>query len=487
MKKLIITSILAALVTIGTTVMAQDYPDEYLGLPGDNLNLYAVMKLFQESQTLEVFERNLNDENTRINNLDLNGDGLVDYINVIDYVDGDVHTIVLRAELGHNETQDVAVFTVQRFSDGSVQIQLVGDDQLYGKNYIIEPNYGDNYGETPNPGYTGRPANRVNVTVIRTTPFEVAAWPLVRFIYAPNYVVWHSSWYWGYYPSYWHPWRPFFWDFYYGYHYNLYNDYYAHYRHWQHYRYSRYNDFYYSGIRSHSPQVAVRIRDGQYRSTYSHPEQRREGEALYTSVHSDRNSNTGRTGNTSVSGQRRSTGSQSNRGQAASRSRSNTTQQSTGAATGNSGNNRNRDQKSNSAGRSSTFNSNRPVTKPSNGQNAESPRRQGTFNDNRPVTKPSSGQNADAPKRQTTNATNQTDARSSSDQNRPVSRRPSTTTSQKPSPRSQPAQRGENARTSGSSKNAASSATRKSTESKSSSKKDNKTKNSDNNNNSRRK
>ena len=24
-------------------VAAQDYPDEYLGLPGDNLNLYAVM------------------------------------------------------------------------------------------------------------------------------------------------------------------------------------------------------------------------------------------------------------------------------------------------------------------------------------------------------------------------------------------------------------------------------------------------------------
>ncbi len=99
MKKLIITSILALLVAAGTTVMAQDYPEEYLGLPGDNLNLYAVMKLFQESETLEGFERNLNDENSRINNLDLNGDNLIDYITVNDYVDGNVHTIVLRVAL----------------------------------------------------------------------------------------------------------------------------------------------------------------------------------------------------------------------------------------------------------------------------------------------------------------------------------------------------------------------------------------------------
>src|SRR5512136_904604 len=90
MKKFLITSILAAMVAIGNTVTAQDQPDEYLGLPGDNFNLYAVMKLFQESETLEGFERALNDENSRINNLDLNGDNLIDYITVTDYPDGDV-------------------------------------------------------------------------------------------------------------------------------------------------------------------------------------------------------------------------------------------------------------------------------------------------------------------------------------------------------------------------------------------------------------
>lgn len=287
MKKLIIISILAALVT---AVMAQNYPDEYLGLPGDNLNLYAVMKLFQESETLEGFERSLNDENSRINNLDLNSDNLTDYINVVDYVDGDVHTIVLRAILDRNETQDVAVFTVQRFRDGSVQIQLVGDEDLYGKDYIIEPIYDDNYAETPNPGYAGRPGNRVNITIVRTTPVEIAYWPLVRFIFMPDYVIWRSSWYWGYYPPYWHPWRPFFWHYYYGYHYHWHPHYYAHYHLWHQHRYTRYNDFYYTGIRSHSPVVENRIKEGTYKLTYSHPEQRKDGEALYSRTYTGRDS-----------------------------------------------------------------------------------------------------------------------------------------------------------------------------------------------------
>jgi len=104
MKKLVITSTLALLATAWSMVGAKEYPAEYLGLPGDNLNLYATMKLFQESETLESFEKNLNDENSRINNLDLNGDNQVDYIMVIDYVDGDDHSIVLRAALNKNET-----------------------------------------------------------------------------------------------------------------------------------------------------------------------------------------------------------------------------------------------------------------------------------------------------------------------------------------------------------------------------------------------
>ena len=121
-----------------------------------------------------------------------------------------------------------------------LQIQLVGDEALYGRNYIVEPIYDNNYAGTYNPGYTGRSRIRMNV---------VANWPLVRFIYYPGYISWHSSWYWGYYPSYWNPWRPYYWHYYYGYHHNYYPEYYRHYRRWHHNRYDRYHDFYYQSYK----------------------------------------------------------------------------------------------------------------------------------------------------------------------------------------------------------------------------------------------
>ena len=99
MKNSLLTPVLLLLFATGTMARAQGQDAESLGLPGDNLNLYAVMELFQKSETLEGFERSLNDENSRINNLDLNGDGHVDYIRVIDNVDGSVHNIVLQVSV----------------------------------------------------------------------------------------------------------------------------------------------------------------------------------------------------------------------------------------------------------------------------------------------------------------------------------------------------------------------------------------------------
>jgi len=287
MKKIIITSILTLLITGWNAIGAPDYPDEYLGLPGDNLNLYAVMKLFQESETLEGFERNLNIEDSRINNLDLNGDNMVDYLTVSDYVDGNVHTIVLRAFLNQYESQDVAVFVVEQLRNGEVRIQLIGDEALYGENYIIEPIYS----ETPNPGYIGRTGNRSGVTVVTTNYYDIAAWPVIRYICHPAYVVWRSSWYWGYYPVYWDPWSPYYWHFYYGYHYNWNTYYHRNYRPWKHVRWNRYDRFYSNRVRVYSPTVVVNINRGVYRDTYSRPDQKRAGEELYARTRDSRRAN----------------------------------------------------------------------------------------------------------------------------------------------------------------------------------------------------
>ena len=169
-----------------------------LGMAGDNLDLYGVLEVFKNSKSIEAFEKELNKENNHLNNLDLNEDGEVDYIRVEDHVDGDAHALVLQVAVNENESQDVAVIEIEKKGNEEANIQVVGDEDLYGEDYIVEP-YEDRSTEMP----AARPGVRVVV--------NVWAWRPVRFIYAPAYVVWVSPWRWRSYPRWWRPWRPLAW------------------------------------------------------------------------------------------------------------------------------------------------------------------------------------------------------------------------------------------------------------------------------------
>ena len=83
MKNLSLFLITSIFFTLNLQGFSQSSSDEKLNLPGDNLNLYAVLNLFQESETIELFEENLNAEDSKINNLDLNNDDKIDYIKVM--------------------------------------------------------------------------------------------------------------------------------------------------------------------------------------------------------------------------------------------------------------------------------------------------------------------------------------------------------------------------------------------------------------------
>lgn len=255
--------------------------EEKLDLPGDNLNLYAVLKLFRESETLEGFERKLNEEDSEINNLDLDGDNQIDYIRVEDNVDGNMHTITLKVAVSNTEDQNVAAFYVEKKADGEVWIQLVGDEDLYGKDYIIEPNAQSGaVAETPNPGYTGD--RQVQPDRVQENVTYVSNWPVIQFIYVPRYVIWRSPWRWHYYPSYWRPWRPRYWHYYYGYHYHWHYYYNGHFRRWPSYRNPVWHTHYYGGdFRSRSVIVRTRYTRGDYRKTYTKPSSARQGSALF--------------------------------------------------------------------------------------------------------------------------------------------------------------------------------------------------------------
>ncbi len=144
----------------------------------DNLDLRAVASIFGESKDLADFEFRLNDPKEQISNLDLNNDNQVDYLRVIESIEGNVHLIVIQAVLGHEQFQDVATVEVETDSNNRMQVQVVGDVYMYGKNYIYEPIY-------------------VGVPVI------------YNYFWVSNYHPYYSSWYWGYYPTYYYGWNPY--------------------------------------------------------------------------------------------------------------------------------------------------------------------------------------------------------------------------------------------------------------------------------------
>lgn len=139
----------------------------------EGLDLKVVAKLFAEAENLEQFEMKLNNPDSAFCNLDLNGDGQVDYLRVIETGEGNKRLIVLQAILAKDIYQDVASIYVEKDEAEQVSVQVIGDEYVYGANYIIEPIY------------------------IRR--------PLIYdWFWGTTWYAWTSPWYWGYYPTWWY-------------------------------------------------------------------------------------------------------------------------------------------------------------------------------------------------------------------------------------------------------------------------------------------
>ena len=102
------------------------------------LDLNAVAAAFAESRSVQEFEQILNSSKYMINNLDINRDGWVDYLRVIETYRGLYHTLLIQACLGPSSFQDVATIVAERRSD-RLYVEVIGDRWLYGSNYIVRP------------------------------------------------------------------------------------------------------------------------------------------------------------------------------------------------------------------------------------------------------------------------------------------------------------------------------------------------------------
>jgi hypothetical protein len=267
MKKLIFSFVILATCLLSFPLISQTRSEPTaLGLPGDNLNLYAVLDVFQKSKTLEEFERVLNSRDSKINNLDLNNDNIIDYIEVISYKEGNSHSIVLRVAINRFEYQDVAVIEVNKNSSGRINVQIIGDEELYGTNYIVEPYYS----ETRNPGYSGY--ENVIINNHGNGILYADYWPVVIHLYSPTFRLYISPWRWGFYPSYWSPWTPVFYHNYWSYHYHHYRN-----RPFRRTIYIRdpIHYSYYSTRRNYSDLVRRNRINGDYNRVYNGREYRR--------------------------------------------------------------------------------------------------------------------------------------------------------------------------------------------------------------------
>ena len=142
-----------------------------------SLDLRVVAKLFAEASTTEQFENMLNDPDSAFSNLDLNGDNQIDYLRVVEAGTANNKLVVIQAVLAKDIYQDVASIYVEKDSKTQeVSVQIIGDEYIYGTNYIIEP------------VYIYRPI-------------------IYNWLWSPRWYCWESPWYWGYYPSWWY-YRP---------------------------------------------------------------------------------------------------------------------------------------------------------------------------------------------------------------------------------------------------------------------------------------
>jgi hypothetical protein len=183
----------------GLVTFAQNHENaDSTGLAGDNFSLEAALICFKESESPEDFESRLNSSEKEWHNLDLNGDGTTDYLQVIDKTTSNAHAIIIRVQVSENETQDVAVIEIEKDGDESAVAQIVGDEELYGEDFIVEPSDEVASGGKGGPGQP---------EIFRPLVVNVWGWRCVRFIYAPTYSLWVSPWRWNYYPKWYRPWR----------------------------------------------------------------------------------------------------------------------------------------------------------------------------------------------------------------------------------------------------------------------------------------
>ena len=105
------------------------------------LDLEALGALLNEVQNAEELERQLNQKGG-INNLDLNSDGVVDFIAVTEFGSGAERGFSLSTEMASGVEEEIATIRVQQSTQEQAQVQIQGNEALYGPNVYYHSRIG---------------------------------------------------------------------------------------------------------------------------------------------------------------------------------------------------------------------------------------------------------------------------------------------------------------------------------------------------------
>ncbi len=116
---------------------AQAQPVSYPAPPPTNVNLdlQAVGELFRKAPNAQEFERLLNDPSTGINNLDQDGDGKVDYLQVQEWANQYGRGVKI-FDIAVNPPLPVADIKIPNAVNNYVTPVVTGGTALYGPNYV---------------------------------------------------------------------------------------------------------------------------------------------------------------------------------------------------------------------------------------------------------------------------------------------------------------------------------------------------------------
>jgi hypothetical protein len=100
-------------------------------MPGDGLSLFRVGLALRQSHNSEGFERRLNSNG--FNNLDLNQDGLTDYISVREFGAPPLMQYSLYVALSRDEVVELATIGIQESVSGKARVSIHGNRAVYGQ------------------------------------------------------------------------------------------------------------------------------------------------------------------------------------------------------------------------------------------------------------------------------------------------------------------------------------------------------------------